>query len=209
MEQQCEEPQETIKQRPYYVGRDSFGHDIFIVRYPLEICGGPMVQFSPNREREYAGLDAVIIKQRASYYYDWMENDAPLLQPGRVMVTREAMTRLGRMNILFYLNCHVLGEWADGAAAGEHSRCALKHDEVIWSNYRLTESLWLSVRTSGNRCRTVIRMDHERLAQIRASRRRRASANGGQIKSADPITPTTATQEDEPDQSEELLDSPF
>jgi hypothetical protein len=171
MQGEFEEKGEKMEQEQYYLGQDYSGHNIPLIRYPLEICHGRELEFSPDRAREYAGLDGAIIKRRAPYSHSWMQSDVPLFHPGRVMVTREVMTRLGRMNVLLYLNYHVRGGWADGAYAGEASQYSLAHDGVIWSNYPLTELLWLSVRTSGNRCRTVIRMSHERLAEIRATKR--------------------------------------
>ena len=140
---------------------------IRLIHFELEICPDTGRPCPPVIRSALRHADRLAKEFTRSLFEERMESDVPLFHPGRVFVSHQAMIWLGRRTVLAYLNCHVRGEWADGAAAGAKSWGDLENNCSIWSNYHLGCGVALSLRTGKDRSRTVIRFFHETLGVFR------------------------------------------
>src|SRR5262245_34121155 len=112
------------------------GEGIAMVYFELEEV---VSKFGKNRsrplleqavERSLPWVNQLARKHHAAWR-DYIESKAPYFHPGRVFVSSEVLTRLGRREILFYLNCFLRGACSDGAYAGEHYQFACCHDLTV------------------------------------------------------------------------------
>jgi hypothetical protein len=146
----------------------------FLIRYELEIMHRRDLWWLDTKILEqYTRLDQSAKCQRPKVKNPsfWLTTKTPLFHPGRILVSREVMVRLGRTEVLFYLNCFVRGGCSDGAAAGEDYMFRLNFDLMLRSTYWLTNEIGLSIKTNANRTCTVIRFLHESLNSLRCAQR--------------------------------------
>ena len=74
------------------------------------------------------------------------------------------MTRLGKEEVLLYLNWFVRGKWVGSPYAGLYCNSDSSNHRVLWSEYWFTREIALWVKTNPERTLTIIRFSHERLS---------------------------------------------
>lgn len=131
-----------------------------MIRYELEVAS--QTRHCPPVEilEEFSRMPEIAKRSRPKGAF---ESDSPMLHPGRVLVSSQVMTRLGRYEVLHYLNLFVRGGWEDGAYAGAMCYDQFYNDRTLDSVYRIGEQLSLLIKTNALRTVTVIRFQHERL----------------------------------------------
>ena len=148
--------------------------DMPLIRYELEVMRPGRHSRPVTLNAQFARMDRLARKDRKDdpemkSMRAWLESEVPFFHPGRVLVSHDVMIRLGKMEVLFQLNCIVRGGGCDGPAAGEAIAQALYGDRLLQSVDWLTQDIALWITTNPARTRTVIRFSYERLPARRAA----------------------------------------
>src|ERR1700752_3890757 len=87
-----------------------------LIRYKLEVVRSRdrRREADPEILKDFTRIDEHLRRTGSRKAWPFVGSDAPVFHPGRVLVSEEVMVRLGKEEVLSYINNFVRGGWKEG-----------------------------------------------------------------------------------------------